>query len=83
MAMADYEGGTEPHSEGIKIERCVLSDNSVTFNVLYRDVAATEGGGGRSLALRFACTSERAAWDFADGLADVSWVEEIPTPVVR
>lgn len=77
---ADYEDGTEPHSDGVEIERSVLSDGSVAFNVLYRDTAASADGKGKALALRFACIDEKAAWAFADALESVSWVEELPVP---
>ncbi len=80
--ITDYQDGAEPHSDGISVERSVLSDGSVAYNVLYRDTAAAADAKGRPLALRFACTSEEAAWDFADELAAVSWVEEIEIGLV-
>lgn len=67
------EGGTEPHSDGIKIERAPLSDGSVSFNVLFDEGARKDRPG---LSLRFACISEEAAWAFADELAHISWIED-------
>lgn len=62
---------TEPYRDGFEIERDTLTDGSVAFNVIHR----LEGRGEPAL-IRFACTSEKAAGELADVLADnTSWIE--------
>lgn len=64
--MADYTDGIEDAAEHTAVERSVLSDGSVAFNVIYSD---------GNVKLRLACKSEQHAWEIAEWLGEISWVE--------
>lgn len=62
----------EQYGVNTQIEREVLSDESIAFNVIYQVDGKDDSGAPR---LRFACESERRARDLASALEICSWVE--------
>jgi hypothetical protein len=64
----EYVNGVAKYSDGVRVERTVLSDGSVAFEVTY-----WPWGDGN---LRFAAASESHAWDLADALDRVAWIQQ-------